>query len=306
MKLKSKLALAVAAGALVGSIAYADTPSSDVLLIEQVAQSSWDRMLGATWYNPPHALGTADANQEYKYTSYDSVASLKTACDQSSINNAFGWDFAKMSPAVNGVVQARQGVPVTFRVDPEITWEMQNVELKNYWTSWWFNDNSVVPVSGIENVTMSHTFITAGTHSVFVLENYEDQYSGGILPATFQDSAPVSCNYITVNVTPDHAPVARIVVGTVSNATVAFNGSHSSDADGDDLTYTWHFDDGSVSHAVNVTHTFTNATTVASDHTATLTVSDGFMHDGASATVTVSVPRDIGGCGNLPPGTQCQ
>lgn len=87
--------------------------TGDVVLIEEVAQSSWDRMVGATWYNPPQALGTAAANREYKYTSNDSVSALVSACNQSSIKNVYGWTLGKMSPTEHSEGHRRLQQPPT-------------------------------------------------------------------------------------------------------------------------------------------------------------------------------------------------
>ncbi|HET7694175.1 MAG TPA: PKD domain-containing protein [Vicinamibacterales bacterium] len=64
---------------------------------------------------------------------------------------------------------------------------------------------------------------------------------------------------------------------------VTFNGSLSSDPDGDALVYAWSFSDGATATGKQVAHVFTTA----QSHTATLTVTD--VHQ-ASAQATVTVP----------------
>jgi glucose/arabinose dehydrogenase len=65
--------------------------------------------------------------------------------------------------------------------------------------------------------------------------------------------------------------------------TVTFEGTESSDADGDNLTYSWNFGDGSAAaHGAVVTHTYDEP----GSHVATLTVSDG---NGGTDTDTVKL-----------------
>jgi hypothetical protein len=104
----------------------------------------------------------------------------------------------------------------------------------------------------------------------------------------------------------NQAPVAD--AGTDQSVTVntevTFNGSGSYDPDGDPLTVTWNFGDGS-SHGpcpateqdcLNAKHTYTTANV----YTATLTVSDGQVPPlSDSDTVTITVAAGGGGGGNF-------
>lgn len=73
---------------------------------------------------------------------------------------------------------------------------------------------------------------------------------------------------------------------------VSFNASGSSDPDGDDLSYSWNFGDGSpTASGENVSHTFQDA----GDFTVTLTVSDGLLSDQATRLIEVSEPTGGGG-----------
>lgn len=78
----------------------------------------------------------------------------------------------------------------------------------------------------------------------------------------------------------------------LSPLTVSFDGSGSSDPDGDPLTYAWDFGDGSTSSQVSPSHTY-NA---IGSYVAVLSVSDGELDDQASVTITVNEPG-----GNNPP-----
>jgi hypothetical protein len=83
----------------------------------------------------------------------------------------------------------------------------------------------------------------------------------------------------------EHAPVASAGPNQTVNegATVPFDGSGSSDADGDPLTFTWDFDDGSGATGRKPTHVFADNGT----YTVTLSVSDGANVTTTSLTVTV-------------------
>jgi glucose/arabinose dehydrogenase len=82
-------------------------------------------------------------------------------------------------------------------------------------------------------------------------------------------------------------PIALLSASTLSGnspLTVSFKGDGSSDPNGDALTYTWSFGDGTTSTQANPTKVFTS--TVTQGFTVTLTVSDG---KGLSDTKTVLV-----------------
>lgn len=86
---------------------------------------------------------------------------------------------------------------------------------------------------------------------------------------------------------PNQAPTAVASgpsTGT-AGASLSFNGSGSSDPEGDPLNYNWTFGDGSPgSSGVSATHTYT----LAGDYMVTLTVDDDSLSDSDSMTVTVT------------------
>lgn len=92
---------------------------------------------------------------------------------------------------------------------------------------------------------------------------------------------------VLVNTTPrpNRAPRASFTVAPASGTTAtpfAFDGTGSSDPDGDPLTYAWSFGDGAVATGATTTHTYA----LPGTYTATLTVSDG---RGGSASTTRSI-----------------
>ncbi|MCR1026300.1 PKD domain-containing protein, partial [Cellulophaga baltica] len=124
--------------------------------------------------------------------------------------------------------------------------------------AWDFGDGSTATTAN-----PSHTFTTAGTYTVTL--------------TITDDGTPAlnSTDTITIIVTDaNQAPTAvatsDITSGEVSLA-VQFTGDTSTDPDnGDVLTYTWDFGDGSTATTANPSHTFTTAGT----YTVILTVTD--------------------------------
>lgn len=96
----------------------------------------------------------------------------------------------------------------------------------------------------------------------------------------------------------NHAPVAK-AGGPYNTETgvIAFDGSASSDSDGDALTYAWQFGDGGTSSNVKGTHTYVNP----GPYTVTLIVTDskGLASAPDSAAVTVALAPVIMGAGNI-------
>ncbi len=83
----------------------------------------------------------------------------------------------------------------------------------------------------------------------------------------------------------NRAPTASFT-HSESGLTTNVNGGASSDPDGNTLTYSWTFGDGSSASGATASHTYSSAGT----YTVTLTVSDGSLSDSATASVTVSSP----------------
>jgi PKD repeat protein len=90
----------------------------------------------------------------------------------------------------------------------------------------------------------------------------------------------------------DDAPIAHIGPSTTVNegSTVQFDASSSQSLDGDPLTFTWNFGDGTTGTGAQPTHVYTDEGV----YTATVSVSDGSAVSTATETVTVlSLPPTV-------------
>src|SRR5581483_1818258 len=123
-----------------------------------------------------------------------------------------------------------------------------------------------------EGPQATHTYATAGNHTIVLT------VSDGKLSSTAR--AVVSTKM------PNRAPIAQAACSAV-NLTATCDASGSSDPDGDALTYAWAFGDGATATGVRATHAYA----AAGSHTIQLTVSDGKLSSGASATVTAVQPN---------------
>src|SRR5207249_7346568 len=118
-------------------------------------------------------------------------------------------------------------------------------------------------------------------------------YSWQFIPVAGQaasDSGTATCHGTSPTV--NHAPTA-VAGGPYSGSegtAVSFDGSGSSDADGDALTYAWSFGDAGTAAGAKPSHTYANNGT----YTVTLTVTDARGTASSPATVTATV-------GNLAP-----
>ena len=87
--------------------------------------------------------------------------------------------------------------------------------------------------------------------------------------------------------TTNHAPAADAggpYTGFV-NVSLTFDGTDSTDEDGDTLTYSWNFGDGNTGTGASPAHTYTSADV----YTVTLTVSDGSLTDTSTTTATITI-----------------
>src|SRR6185436_7520036 len=130
-------------------------------------------------------------------------------------------------------------------------------------------------------VAPTHAYTTLGNHTVTLVVNDGTTSSA---PAT-----------ATVTIT-NQSPIAHAggPYSGVRNQAIAFNGSASSDPDGDTLTYAWTFGDGVTGTGVAPTHAYAAIGT----YTVTLVVSDGTASSApATTTTTISNRAPVANAG---------
>ena len=148
---------------------------------------------------------------------------------------------------------------------------------------WSFGDGTQ-PQFPSMSPTISHAYEFVGSYTA-------------VLTVTDGSNDPVMVNVaVEISTSTSNLPPVAVPGGPYSGTAgepVQFDGSGSSDPDGDTLTYSWNFGDGSApsipSAVATVTHTYASV----GSYTATLTVNDG-VNNPRSASTTVEIL-------NLPP-----
>jgi PKD repeat protein len=140
---------------------------------------------------------------------------------------------------------------------------------------WDFGDGS--PHATEMNTT--HRYTTEGVYLILLT------VSDGMNNDT--DSVVISVSESTTN---NSAPVAEIVAPSTGqqfsvDEVIAYDGSNSSDPDGDPLTYSWNFGDGTTGTGVNTTHKYSTP----GFYTVILTVSDGELNDTDRVSIIVKI-----------------
>ncbi|MBW1298987.1 lytic polysaccharide monooxygenase [Aquimarina litoralis] len=89
---------------------------------------------------------------------------------------------------------------------------------------------------------------------------------------------------------PNRPPEAKFSFenGICGGPDVVFDASDSLDPDGDDLTYTWDFGDGTTAEGITASHSFSNLDSA----TVTLTVSDAEFSSGVVQTIDLTIDPD--------------
>jgi PKD repeat protein len=109
------------------------------------------------------------------------------------------------------------------------------------------------------------------------------------------DGSSSDCETIVITVTAGNNPPVAVAGGPYNGTTgqpVQFNGSGSSDPDGDGLTYAWDFGDGGTGSGTTPSHTYA----AANNYLVTLTVTDnGSPPLSDSDVASVQVVNSIGG-----------
>ncbi|MBI4463529.1 MAG: PKD domain-containing protein [Acidobacteria bacterium] len=184
-----------------------------------------------------------------------------------------------LAPSQNQAPTANPGGPYSGQVGQAITFDGAGSsdpdgDLLTY--SWSFGDGS----TGI-GVSPTHSYSAAGAFTVSLIVN-----DGQV------DSAPVMTTATITEAPPPNQPPTANPGGPYSGQVglaITFDGSGSSDPDGDPLTYSWDFGDGSTGMGVNPVNTYT----ASGIYTVTLTVNDGQVNSPpatTTATITVAPP----------------
>ena len=150
---------------------------------------------------------------------------------------------------------------------------------------WSFGDKTQPPFPS-QNPTISHAYESVGTYAA-------------VLTVTDGVNDPVMVDVnVEISLTANLPPVA-VAGGSYSGTaeqSVQFNGSGSSDPDGDALTYSWNFGDGTAPSGPSSIATATHTYASAGSYTAVLTVDDGF-----NAPVSASTAVEIAAAPTDPP-----
>jgi len=142
---------------------------------------------------------------------------------------------------------------------------------------WTWNEYSfdLSPYAGNSNVQVRFFFDTVDS----ILNNYEGWYIDDVM-------------VLGESTEPNNPPVANAGESYTGMEDVAltFDGSGSYDSDGDPLTYSWYFGDGSTGTGVNPSHVYT----AGGIYTVTLTVNDGKTDSPPhSTTATIDDVNDL-------------
>lgn len=171
---------------------------------------------------------------------------------------------------ITGPVVAYVGVGVTL--DGSLSYDPDGDALRH---SWDFGDGS----ARVDFVKATHTYGAAGAYTVTLAVN------DGMLSDT-------ATRQLSIYAVP-HPPVA-VVGGPYSGMIgrlISFDGTHSSDPDGDPLQYLWSFGDRSSGTGAATGHVYS----APGVYTVGLTVNDGGLTSSAAttATVTESLPARV-------------
>ncbi|MFK8014839.1 MAG: PKD domain-containing protein [Gammaproteobacteria bacterium] len=206
------------------------------------------------------------------------------------------------------VFQATVGVPTELAAKRP-SWLTRQARIHKW--IWWTGDANMLPISSEDISSAYHVYRVIGNYTTaFVMleseiewmidfdsEDSEEGFSIGDLNINIDFEGPLSpdaCNYAEMRVRPNLAPTARAGVGAdpITLGRYRFDASASGDPNGNPLTYTWQFSDGSVEHGRLAYRTYPQWDT--GNKQVTLTVSDGGLSDTTVLNYHVAAP-----CGGI-------
>ena len=218
-------------------------------------QSDWEMPASeSAGLNLTHTLADLEPGQPYEFAV---TVGDPTGTQESAYSNIV----TAMLPTASFSAAADVNAPLT------VTFTDGSSGIITNW-DWDFGDGNT---STAQNPT--HTYSTAGLYTVTLSVRGSEGSDATTTPLTVQDVA---------NQPPTANAGSDQTVGV--NTPVTLNGSGSSDPEGNPLTYSWDFGDGTpVETGVTATHTYTSIGT----YTVTLTVHDGNLNHTDTAIITV-------------------
>ena len=219
----------------------------------------------ATEMMPTHTYTTA-GNYEVKLVVDDGTARSEPSVTSAAIS----------APPVNLAPVADPGGPYAAEPGQAITFDGSgsadpNGDALSY--SWDFGDGSTG-----SGVSPTHTYAAAGIYTV-TLTVSDGQLDSNPAATSAEIAVPPATPAPPANSAPT-ADAGGPYTGDVGVA-IRFDGTGSSDPDGDALTYSWNFGDGSTGSGATPSHAYT----MAGRYEVSLVVSDGALESAASVAV---------------------